>query len=152
MQSVTEWAQLNFGSCELGDKRRMNRLVRVAEQVANNPAASLPEQTEQWADLKAAYRLFDRNKVTFEAIARPHWELTKQSARGRCLVIGDTTELDFGKDRQWQWPRILAAQRLTGASRFRSDHRRRGANNSLSQEETEVQEDGERGSADEAKA
>jgi len=100
MQSVTEWAQLNFGSCELGDKRRMNRLVRVAEQVANNPAASLPDQTEQWADLKAAYRLFDRNKVTFEAIARPHWELTKQSARGRCLVIGDTTELDFGKDRQ----------------------------------------------------
>jgi hypothetical protein len=100
MQSVTEWAQLNFGSCELGDKRRMNRLVRVAEQVANNPAASLPDQTEQWADLKAAYRLFDRNEVTFEAIARPHWELTKQSARGRCLVIGDTTELDFGKDRK----------------------------------------------------
>jgi hypothetical protein len=100
MQSVTEWAQLNFGSCDLGDKRRMNRLVQVAEQVANNPAASLPDQTEQWADLKAAYRLFDRNEVTFEAIARPHWELTKQSARGRCLVIGDTTELDFGKDRQ----------------------------------------------------
>jgi hypothetical protein len=102
MQSVSQWAQLNFGSCELGDKRRTNRLVQVAEQVANNPAASLPGQTEQWADLKAAYRLFDRNEVTFEAIARPHWESTKQSARGRCLVIGDTTELDFGKDRQLQ--------------------------------------------------
>jgi hypothetical protein len=102
MQSVSQWAQLNFGSCELGDKRRTNRLVQVAEQVANNPAASLPGQTEQWADLKAAYRLFDRNEVTFEAIARPHWESTKQSARGRCLVIGDTTELDFGRDRQLQ--------------------------------------------------
>ena len=100
MQSVSEWAQLNFGGCDLGDKRRSDRLMQVAEQVASNPSASLPDQTELWKDLKAAYRLFDRDEVTFEAIARPHWELTRKSARGRCLVIGDTTELDFGKDRQ----------------------------------------------------
>lgn len=100
MQSETEWAQLNFGSCELGDKRRTNRLMQVAEQVASNPSASLPNQMERWGDLRAAYRLFDGDEVTFEAIARPHWELAKQSAHGRCLVIGDTTEIDFGKDRQ----------------------------------------------------
>jgi len=100
MQSVSEWAQSNFGTCDLGDKRRTNRLVQVAEQVANNPSASLPDQTEEWAALKATYRLLGRDEVTFEAIARPHWELTRQAARGRCLVIGDTTELDFGKDRQ----------------------------------------------------
>jgi hypothetical protein len=100
MQSVTDWAQLNFGTCELGDKRRTKRLVQVAEQVGNHPSASLPNQFEEWSDLKAAYRLFDGDKVTFEAIARPHWELTKQAAKGRCLVIGDTTEFDFGKDRE----------------------------------------------------
>ena len=100
MQSVTEWAQLNFGSCELGDKRRTNRLVRVAEQFGNNPSASLPNQLELWSDLKAAYRLFNNEAVTFEAIARPHWELTRQSAEGRCLVIGDTTEFDFGSGRE----------------------------------------------------
>lgn len=100
MQSVTEWAQLNFGACQLGDKRRTKRLVQVAEQVSNHPSASLPNQIERWSDLKAAYRLFDSDKVTFEAIARPHWELTKQAAKGRCLVIGDTTEFDFGKNRE----------------------------------------------------
>ena len=100
MQSVSEWAQLNFGGCQLGDKRRAERLVRLAEQVANNPSASLPDQTELWGDLKAAYRLFDRDEVGFEAVARPHWGLTKRSATGgRYLVIGDTTELDFGKHR-----------------------------------------------------
>ena len=99
MQSVTEWAQLNFGNCELGDKRRTNRLVQVAEEIANNPSASLPNQFERWGDLKAAYRLFDCDEVTFEAIAQQHWELTKQRARGRTLVIGDTTELDFGRFR-----------------------------------------------------
>ncbi len=100
MQSVSEWAQLNFGTCQLGDKRRTKRLVQVAEQVGNNPSASLPNQIERWSDLKAAYQLFASDKVTFEGIARPHWELTKQSAKGRCLVIGDTTEFDFGKDRE----------------------------------------------------
>lgn len=99
MQSAMEWAQMNFGTCDLGDKRRTKRLVQIAEQIANHPAASLPNQIERWADLKAAYRLFDGDGVTFEAVARPHWELTKQAAEGRCLVIGDTTEFDFGKDR-----------------------------------------------------
>jgi hypothetical protein len=99
MQSATEWAQWNFGMCDLGDKRRTKRLVQVAEQVASNPSASLPNQIERWGDLKAAYRLFDSDRVTFEAIVRPHWELTKQAAKGRCLVISDTTELDFGKNR-----------------------------------------------------
>jgi len=96
MHSVMEWAQLNFAGCELGDKRRTNRLVQVAEEIASHPSASLPNQIEHWGDLKAAYRLFDRQEVTFEAIARPHWELTKRRAKGRTLIIGDTTELDFG--------------------------------------------------------
>lgn len=100
MQSVNEWAQVNFGACELGDKRRTDRLVRVAEQVASNPSASLPNQTETWGDLKGAYRLFDCEEVTFEAIARPHWELTKKLAKGRTLVIGDITEIDFGRFRE----------------------------------------------------
>lgn len=100
MQSVNQWAQMNFGPCELGDKRRTKRLIRVAEQIASNPSASLPNQTEKWGDLKAAYRLFDSEDVTFEAIARPHWELTKKLATGRTLVIGDTTEINFGRFRE----------------------------------------------------
>ena len=99
MLSTKDWAQLNFGTCDLGDKRRNDRIVKVAEDFANNPSASLPNQIEKWGDLKAAYRLFDRDEVTFEAIARPHWELTRQRAKGRTLVIGDTTEIDFGRFR-----------------------------------------------------
>jgi hypothetical protein len=96
MQAHLEWAQMNFGNCELGDKRRTQRLIHVAADVANNPAASFPDQMQAWGDLKAAYHLFDCDDVTFEAVARPHWELTKQRTGGRYLVIGDTTELDFG--------------------------------------------------------
>jgi hypothetical protein len=87
---------MNFGNCQLGDKRRTRRLIQVAADVANNPSASFPDQMKTWGDLKAAYNLFDCDDVTFEAIARPHWEVTKGRTTGRYLVIGDTTELDFG--------------------------------------------------------
>ena len=76
--------------------------MHVAQQFANNPSGSFPDQHELWKDLKAAYRLFDCEQVTFEAIARPHWQWTRNQAQGRCLVIGDTTEFDFGKKRQIQ--------------------------------------------------
>lgn len=64
--------------------------------MAEHPDGSTPDQTETWADLKAAYRLIDADDVTFTALAEPHWKLTRAQARGTVLVIGDTTETDFG--------------------------------------------------------
>jgi len=93
---VQTWAQTQFGECELGDRRRTKRLVQVAQQIANNPSASLPDQTETWGDLKAAYRLFDSPGATFAAVAGCHWRQTRQVPPGRYLILGDTTELDFG--------------------------------------------------------
>jgi hypothetical protein len=90
------WAKQQFAGCELGDKRRTERLVTLAAQVVSHPAGGLPEQTETWSDLKAAYRLFDCPQVTFEAVAGEHWRQTRQCAAGRYLVLSDTTELDFG--------------------------------------------------------
>jgi hypothetical protein len=90
------WGRQQFGGCELGDQRRTRRLVKVAAQAAADPSGSLPAQAASWGDVKAAYRLFDAEEVTFQAVAEPHWRHTRQSARGRLLVLGDTTELDFG--------------------------------------------------------
>ena len=95
------WAEKQFGQARLGNKTRTRRLVRLARQIAANPSGSLPEQTGQWKDLKAAYRLFDRKEVTFEAVATPHWEQTRmQCVSGRYLLIDDTSELDFGIRRE----------------------------------------------------
>lgn len=94
------WSREQFGDCQLGDVRRTRRLIQVAEDVANNPSASFPQQFASWGDLKAAYRLFDCDDVTFEAIAQPHWEQTRSVPPGRYLVLGDTTEIDFGYHRE----------------------------------------------------
>jgi Transposase DNA-binding/Transposase Tn5 dimerisation domain len=93
------WAEKNFSRCPLGDQRRTQRLVKVAAQVANHPAGSFPQQMDTWSDLKAVYRLFDNDDVTFKAVGEPHWENTRRCSPGRYLVIGDTTELDFGVHR-----------------------------------------------------
>ena len=94
------WANEMFGMCELKDQRRTQRLVRTAEHVAENPSAGFPDQMETWADLKAAYRLFDCADVTFANVAAGHWQNTRQQAVGRTLVICDTTEIDFGSRRK----------------------------------------------------
>jgi hypothetical protein len=95
-----DWAEREFAGCDLGDKRRTKRLVTLASQVISHPSGGLPEQTETWADLKAAYRLFDSPKVTFEAVAGEHWRRTRERPAGRYLVLCDTTEVDFGIHRK----------------------------------------------------
>lgn len=91
------WAQHQFHDCQLGDRRRNRRLCRLAAQVAARPDGSTPDQTEAWADLKAAYRLFDCDEVTPQAILAPHCAHTKADCPPGSLrlIVGDTTELAY---------------------------------------------------------
>jgi hypothetical protein len=97
---IHQWAVENFGDCQLGDVRRTARAVIVAEQMVRCPEASTPRQTEVWKECKALYRLVNRPEVTHAAVSQPHWERTRRMARGTVLLIGDTTETDFGIHRQ----------------------------------------------------
>jgi Transposase DNA-binding/Transposase Tn5 dimerisation domain len=90
------WSQRQFSLCKLGDARRTRRLVQYARSMAEMPDASTPRQTENWADCKAAYDLFNCEKVTFEAITEVHYRQTCQLPPGTFLVISDTTELNYG--------------------------------------------------------
>ncbi len=96
------WAVQQFEECILGDRRRNKRLMKLAAQFAARPDGSTPDQTETWADCKAAYHLFDEDDVTFDAIVAPHCRQTRNGcASGRVqLLISDTTELDFGHHRK----------------------------------------------------
>lgn len=91
---------MHFGQADLGHVKRTERLATLAAQVAADPSGSIPEQTVTWADTKAAYRLFDRPEVTFEAVAQAHWDLRHQCGPGRFAILSDTTELDFGHHRR----------------------------------------------------
>src|SRR5262249_15824951 len=83
-----------------GDKRRTKRMIQVAGEAAAKPDAATPEQSERWADCKAAYRLFDQKQVTFEAVTAPHRTMARAVGPGTGLVINETTELGFGYGRE----------------------------------------------------
>lgn len=91
------WVEEQFGGCVLGDKRRTQRLQVVAKNMLESPEKSLPQQNTKWSDVKAAYRLFDNDRVTFEAVCEQHWHPTRQTKAGRYLLISDTTDINrFG--------------------------------------------------------
>jgi len=93
--NVNEWAEEQFGMCDLGHRRRTERLVKYAAQAAADPSSSTPKQTESWKDCKGAYRLIDNDDVSFAAITAPHYAATRARTEGTWLVISDTTETHF---------------------------------------------------------
>jgi hypothetical protein len=91
------WAEANFATAELGDKRRTRRLVDTAAQLAQQPEGSLPAHFP-WNSLRAVYRLCNRPEVTHSDVTATHFELTRtrmEQARTTILILHDTTELNF---------------------------------------------------------
>lgn len=102
MMDIKAWAQQQFGDCCFGDLRRTKRMVKYAAQAAARPDGATPKQTESWADCKAAYRLFAMQTVTFESVTAPHYASSRAVTPGRWLVLNDTTDVNFGPDRDLQ--------------------------------------------------
>jgi hypothetical protein len=90
-----------FEGAELGDKRRGRRLVRLATDLARDPAASFPEASRTEAATEATYRLLRNPHVTPEAILQPHFARTADRARAskHVVVAHDTTEISFPTNR-----------------------------------------------------
>lgn len=88
----------HFSTAKLGDQRRTNRLVRLADDLARHPGGTLPHKFKDPATLKAMYRLVNAQQVTHEAVLAPHRERTNRCMaehEGTLLIIHDSTELDY---------------------------------------------------------
>lgn len=103
---LQQWAIQQWGGANLGDARRNARAIRLGVALAGQPQASLPNQTNSWAELKAAYRLLNQADVTYAALSEQHWQTVRtqaaQPGANVVLFIQDTTELDFTAHRQTQ--------------------------------------------------
>jgi Transposase DNA-binding/Transposase DDE domain len=92
-----QWAQMEFALVRLGDRRRTQRLVKLATRLAESPGGTLPQALPRWEELKAAYRFFSRPENTPEHLLGPHCERTLAACQepGEYLLIEDTTLLDY---------------------------------------------------------
>src|SRR4030042_3428373 len=98
MDAEGVWAVEQFGPVELGDKRRRQRAVDMAQAMARRPSDGLGKQMGAWKGQRGAYRLLDNEAVNHEALSQPHWAATRQRAgqSGRVvLMVQDITELDY---------------------------------------------------------
>jgi hypothetical protein len=91
------WSAAEFAGVDLGDGRRNQRLMKLAEQLGAQPGAPLNQACGDWADVKAAYRLLGNEAVTPEAILAPHQARVRQRLVGQAVVLAvqDTTSLNY---------------------------------------------------------
>jgi len=85
-----------FRGIALGDERLNKRCVELAKALGKHPDESIPQSCGDWGATKAAYRFFENDRVTREALLAPHIAQTvEQSRLTEVIAIGDTTYLNF---------------------------------------------------------
>lgn len=86
-----------FETVELGDPRRVRRLVSAVGKLAARPGASLPEAMSSAAELEGLYRLANNEKVSYDALLEAQASAAAKRCRDckRVLVIHDTTTASF---------------------------------------------------------
>jgi hypothetical protein len=91
------WVQREFGGAQLGDRRLQARLLELATAFFAQPQANIPQACGSAAAAKAAYRLFDNDKVTMDAVLEPHHQATIARIRQESVVLvaQDTSSLCY---------------------------------------------------------
>lgn len=95
-----EWLREEFFGVDLGDRRLDRRLIKTAESLGKSPASPINEACGDWASTQAAYRLFDNDKASPDAIREPHIVATTQrmvACGGPVLVAQDTVLFSYGE-------------------------------------------------------
>jgi hypothetical protein len=89
-------------SVDLADKRLNRRVQQVLSQFAGHPTASIPAACGGYAEMKAAYRFFNNDKVGFDGVLQPHRDNTRGriAAQPVVLLVPDTTEIDLTRPAQ----------------------------------------------------
>jgi hypothetical protein len=97
LPAPVDWAQEEFGSARLPDRRLIVRCCEVARARFTRPQASLPAACGSRVRTKAAYRFFDNPRVTMSGVLQSHYEATarRMAAEPVVLAVQDTTTLNY---------------------------------------------------------
>ena len=93
------WCSKEFSSVKLGDKRLNRRLLKVTSDLLNNPSEPIHSACNGWPEAKAAYRLFDNDKLQEADLLQAHQVETlkrlEKSDETIFFAIQDTTILNY---------------------------------------------------------
>jgi hypothetical protein len=99
---LAPWVIDEMKDVNLEDKRLNKRLAEILSQLASHPTASIPAACGGYAEMMAAYRFFNNDKVTLENVLASHVEATRLRMAEQPVVVltNDTTEIDLTKPEQ----------------------------------------------------
>src|SRR5579864_6988848 len=80
MRDARAWADSEFGHAQLGDRRRTQRLVRMAAEVASKPAGVVSRACRSTASREGAFRLLESSDVHVDGIR----DASETAAMRRC--------------------------------------------------------------------
>jgi len=112
------WAGKEFATIDLGDARLGARVAMLASRLIEHPSSSLPDACGGWAETKAAYRLFDNERVKPDAILGAHYDATRERIASlgddRILIAHDTTTLNYTTHHATKGMGSIGASGLSG--------------------------------------
>jgi Transposase DNA-binding/Transposase Tn5 dimerisation domain len=99
---ITPWAQSEVEDADFGDTRLDDRFAMLLSALGSRPNLSIPAACLGRAEIKAAYRFFDNDRVTFAKVIEPHIARTKERMAQHevVLLVQDTTEIDLTRPEQ----------------------------------------------------
>lgn len=98
IHSSDSWAEDLFGECDLGDKRRTRRLVKLAASLSDQVGKSVSAVCEgNEAALEGSYRFIRNDDVSPDAISKGAFKAVAKKAKDSklMLAIEDTTSVSY---------------------------------------------------------
>lgn len=94
---MQKWAESELQQADLGDARRNKRLVRIVEDLASQPASSVPQACGDIAATSAAYDFWNSPYFQPSDIRNAHIKSTIERIKEHqvILAIQDTTNIDL---------------------------------------------------------
>lgn len=91
------WAGSELKYADLGDARLNKRLIKIVENLAAQPQASITQASSNWAETKATYAFWRSKRIEAATIIEAHQMSATQRAKehNMILAIQDTTDLNF---------------------------------------------------------
>ena len=95
--AARDWADSEFRSADLGDRRLNRRLVEIARDFYARPQAQIPQACQSRARTKAAYRFFKHPNTSMDDLLESHRRSTYQRIAEKKIVLcpQDTTSLNY---------------------------------------------------------
>jgi len=99
---IAPWAKEEVAAADIGDVRLDARVAILLSALGSRPNLSIPAACRGRAEMEAAYRFFDNDKVTLDKVLAPHVARTRERMAEQkvVLLVQDTTEIDLTRPEQ----------------------------------------------------